>query len=82
MRKKDIEAGLAVIHAVRDKHGMNCEFSKTEIADMLGCSVALIYQIERDALKKLRHDSNAEMLLELLGESKHRHNRIGASLCY
>jgi DNA-directed RNA polymerase sigma subunit (sigma70/sigma32) len=63
-QKYHVDSGLAVLHAIRDQAGTNRPMTQGEIADCVGCSKQLIEQIERKALRKLRHPSRMAMLQE------------------
>lgn len=64
-QRNHVDGGLAVLHAVRDKHGIRSPMTLNEIADAVGCSRQLIDRIEKQALMKMRHPSRAKVLKEV-----------------
>lgn len=58
----EIDAALAVVSAVTPP---GCWYTQQEHAEVLGCSQAYIYQLQREAMKKLRRffqrETNAEL---------------------
>lgn len=67
-QRHHVDSGLAVLHAVRDENGIQRPLTLREIADAVGCSRNLIDEIEKKALKKLRHPSRIRILSEVKEE--------------
>lgn len=62
----NVEADLAVLHAIRDMNGIQRPMTFSEIAEPIGVSKTLIQEIEAKALRKLRHPTRARMLQEAM----------------
>jgi DNA-directed RNA polymerase sigma subunit (sigma70/sigma32) len=64
-KTEEINAALAVLHVVRDREGFEGPIPYRTIAEICGCSKQLVWEIEHDALKKLRHPARASVLDDL-----------------